>query len=144
MGPARVCWEIGRSFALEYRNGSRPDPIFCAAVFLCLTNLRPIHIAARRTKGMPMPNPTPRPTPVVSKLELPLIMDCRVSETLVWAGVIKVELIGELIVDEVVIVDVLDEVELVVCDVKVPWGCLVMLKEWDLNPSPAPAFNRRK
>lgn len=79
---------------------------------LCLTDFRPIHIPAMRTKGIPIPTPTPRPTLTVSVLELALEGDAKAVSELLWGGVLEDELAIMLVVKEVDDVKAVDELEL--------------------------------
>lgn len=79
---------------------------------LCLTDFRPIHIPAMRTKGIPIPTPTPRPTLTISVLELALEGDAKAVSELLWGGVLEDELAIMLVVKEVDDVKAVDELEL--------------------------------
>ena len=89
---------------------------------LCLTDFRPIHIPAMRTKGRPIPSPTPRPTLTVFVLELSLAEDAVAGDVgagdveagseLLLRGVLEVEVAAVLVVKEVDDVNAVDELEL--------------------------------
>lgn len=92
-----------------------PELILLEEDCLCLTNFRPVHIPAMRTKGIPIPNPTPRPTLTVSVLELGLVGDVGVVSEPRWGGVEvdDVKAIDEMELDEEELDEVkLDELEL--------------------------------
>ena len=89
-----------------------PEPIPREEDCLCLTDFRPIHIPAMRTRGMPIPSPTPRPTLTVPVLEPVLGGDAGTVSKLFWLGVLKGELAVVLGVEEVDDVKAVDELEL--------------------------------
>ena len=91
-----------------YWDSGTSEPVPIEGDRLCLTTLRPIHIPAMRTKGIPTPSPTPRPTLMVSVLELAIGGDVGVED----GGVLEVEITVTLAVEEVDDVEVLDELEL--------------------------------
>ena len=104
----------GYSLSGNWDRGT-PELILCEEDCLCLTDFRPIHIPAMRTKGIPIPNPTPRPTLTVAVLELGLAGDVGALSEPLWGDVEvdDVKAVDELELDEMKLDEVeLDELEL--------------------------------
>ena len=93
------------------------EPVPIEGDRLCLTTLRPIHIPAMRTKGIPTPSPTPRSTLMVSVLGLAIVGDVGVEDVevvseLLCGGVLEVKIAITLVVEEADDVEAVDELEL--------------------------------